>query len=508
VRSGWRLSGRRLVAALALAATGCASIAPPRDAAPGSAVARCEHAFAVTEAAVAGAGVADGYGTRVPGYPYLRADRFLASFASAPLTVAERERLVQLMMTAGREAREIEFGNLPPDARRTLEAALAPGDPAVVLRECADTLRRADAGSPGFAAQLADAARVPDDYDTWKRVVGLYPLAAVPFSAGVRRYEEATRATFALPPSQLPVRGTLMHYAPSGQGLTGTAAAALLASSPHDPLGIPQLAPEQVLTLAWTFAPVLLVDVAGDDDRPGHPAFGPDGGRTVDPAQPAAYFRVAYTRVGREVFVQLVYTFWFKARPKTSPYDLLGGPVDGLVWRVTIGHDGRPIVFDSIHPCGCYHQFFPTPRAVLRPVEPTLEETAFVPQRLPAVEAGQPVTLRVESGTHYLQRIELAGPAPAAAAGYELVPDDRLRRLPYAGGTASFFGPDGIVPGTERGERYFFWPMGVPDPGAMRQWSRHPTAFVGRRHFDEAFLLERYFEFTISPGAAAAGRLQ
>jgi hypothetical protein len=27
----------------------------------------------------------------------------------------------------------------------------------------------------------------------------------------------------------------------------------------------------------------------------------------------------------------------------------------------------------------------------------------------------------------------------------------------------------------------------------MRQWGRHATAFVGRRHFDDARLMERYF---------------
>lgn len=38
--------------------------------------------------------------------------------------------------------------------------------------------------------------------------------------------------------------------------------------------------------------------------------------------------------------------------------------------------------------------------------------------------------------------------------------------------------------------------MGVPEPGAMRQWGRHATAFVGRRHFDDPWLLERYFTLT------------
>jgi hypothetical protein len=55
------------------------------------------------------------------------------------------------------------------------------------------------------------------------------------------------------------------------------------------------------------------------------------------------------------------------------------------------------------------------------------------------------------------------------------------------------FRPDGIVPGSGRGERFWFWPMGVPEAGSMRQWGRHATAFVGRRHFDDPGLLERYF---------------
>jgi hypothetical protein len=27
----------------------------------------------------------------------------------------------------------------------------------------------------------------------------------------------------------------------------------------------------------------------------------------------------------------------------------------------------------------------------------------------------------------------------------------------------------------------------------MRQWGRHATAFIGRAHFDDPHLLERYF---------------
>ncbi len=490
---------RTTVALLAVAAAGCATVAPPRDAPPGSDVARCERAFAAADAAIERAGVGDAYGARVPGFSYLRVDRFLASFAPEPLTAAQRDQLVQLMIAAEREAREVALDNLPRDAKRALDDEIANGagtpDAARVLRGCAETLRVFDAASPEFTGRVTRAARVPDDYDTWKRVVGLYPLAAMPFALGVRRYEDEIRASFATPLDRLPARGALAHYQPRAGGRLSTeAVAALIARAPPDPLGIPQLAPDAALALAWTFAPDLVIDVAGDDDRPGTATITRDGVRDVDSEVPLAYVRLAYARVGGRVLPQVVYAFWFKARPLTSPVDLLGGHLDGLVWRVTIGVDGRPLLFDSIHPCGCYHQFFPTPGADLRPLEPTLDETAFVPQRLPVLEAQSRIALRLESGTHYLQRIVIDAGAPPPASRYALVPDGRLSRLPRPdGGTASYFGPDGLVPGTERGERYVFWPMGIPSPGAMRQWSRHATAFIGRRHFDDPFLIERYF---------------
>jgi hypothetical protein len=63
------------------------------------------------------------------------------------------------------------------------------------------------------------------------------------------------------------------------------------------------------------------------------------------------------------------------------------------------------------------------------------------------------------------------------------------------GSHRSLFGPDGIIAGTERSASWLYWPTGVTAPGAMRQWGRQATAFVGKRHFDEPHLLDRYFEF-------------
>jgi hypothetical protein len=109
---------------------------------------------------------------------------------------------------------------------------------------------------------------------------------------------------------------------------------------------------------------------------------------------------------------------------------------------------------------------------------------------------GERPILRIAARTHYIQNVRYgAGPDISTGTAYTFASDDELRRLRNGNnGRYSLFRPDGIVAGTQRAERFLFWPMGVPDPGAMRQWGRHATAFVGRRHFDDAFLIERYFE--------------
>ena len=111
-----------------------------------------------------------------------------------------------------------------------------------------------------------------------------------------------------------------------------------------------------------------------------------------------------YARYGERVLLQLVYTLWFPERPKSGTFDLLGGRLDGLVWRVTLAPDGEPLIYDSIHPCGCYHQFFPTPRARVRAAPDPQEEWAFVPAALPRVAEGERPVVSIESRTHYIRQ--------------------------------------------------------------------------------------------------------
>ena len=540
-------AGRWLAAGCCLlAATGCTTLAPADTAAtsrsvaasaPGSVAARCERAFAALDAAVARAGVADAEGSRVAGFAYLRSNRLLASFRAAGLDGAAERAWHEAMMQLDREGRLVEIANLPPAATQDLLTALhaegfAALPPVPWLEGCGKALGERDLADPAARERLRSAAAVPDDYATWKRVLGLYALTRIPFAAGVRRWQDDTRAVFAVPLEQQSIAGRLAKYSldpaaplPDPEAAAPLPRAEAVAPLPRaeaarrladaragSPLGLHD--PQVLLGLAATYAPVFVVDEASPADRVGRPVFDATGLPTVDAALPAIFVRATHTRYRDQVLPQLVYTVWFPERPKDGPFDLLGGRLDSVVWRVTLAEDGEPLLFDTIHGCGCYHLFFPTPRATPLPPPPdTLDEHAFVPARLPRLADGERVVVRIAPGTHYVSAVA-AVPAPSVGT-LRLHPADEasLRSLPDgAGGRRSLYGPDGIVRGSERGERYVFWPMGVAEPGAQRQWGRHATAFVGRRHFDDADLLERNFRLELRaparPSASAQGENQ
>jgi len=142
--------------------------------------------------------------------------------------------------------------------------------------------------------------------------------------------------------------------------------------------------------------------------------------------------------------------------------------------------------------------FFPTARVRVKPSPQPGIEWAFVPAILPKVGSGYRVMLHIASRSHYI--VGLRFDSGGHGSVYDFAEEDELRALPMIDGTTrSAFGPDGIISRTERGERLLFWPTGVADTGAMRQWGRHATAFLGRRHFDDPDLIERRFLLLASP---------
>jgi hypothetical protein len=482
---------RRLAPLALLVVAACA--APQRSPESASAEYReCAQWYRSLDAEVDAAGVRDAQHARVPGFPYLRVDRVTASFAPrAGRDEKLFQALVARMEELDLESRRYEIENLSPGRSGALLAR---------ARACAGILARADLGDPATREDLLAHARVPDDYSTARRVLGLYALTRLPFAAGVDRWEESTAALFAAPPAE----GARIRYAPpSANTLARETVASLLSRARDDPLGEPLLSDREAQLLAAAYAPSFDIGVSGDHDRFGELRWGRDAETPeVDASHAVVYVAPRTTRYGEHVLLQLTYTIWFPERPPQGTFDLLAGRLDGLVWRVTLAPDGEPLLFDSIHPCGCFHQFFPTARARPRPAPDALVEWAFVPQTLPRVAEGERPLVRLAPRTHYIEGVSLVRGIDGLVR-YSFRPYNELRSLPRPDGRRrSAFGPDGLIAGTERAERFFFWPMGIVSSGAMRQAGRQATAFVGRRHFDDADLIERRFAIDL-PAAQA-----
>ena len=478
----------RFVPLLCLLVSACATAPPHR--APDPEVAKCRALFAATDAAVARDGYSPTAAARIEGFPYLRTDRFLASLRIRDGGGAWLDRLA----TLDRQAREVELASLPAavtdDLTRRHAAPLPLAD---ALGACAARLRASDAADPASMEALGERAAVPPDYRVVSRVAGLYPLAAIAVRLGIARWHDEAHETFSLPLHALPRRGQLQRFGPAG---AAAPAPVRIGSLPHDSVGIPAPDPAQLAALVAAHAPVWEIDVAGDFDLPGAPYWQAPAAPAVDTGKPLVYAYPSYTRWNGDSLLQLNYVVWFGERPAEGPADVLAGLLDGLVWRVTLDAEGRPLIYDSIHNCGCYHQFFPSKALRLREDAKTLAEPPLVPQAAPWLAHGERVVVRLSSGRHYLERVYKG---TSDRATYAIADYQALYAIPGEGGPRSLFGADGLVPGTERPERFLLWPMGIPSAGAMRERGRHATAFIGRRHFDDADLLDRLFE-PVPPG--------
>jgi hypothetical protein len=500
--------------------------------------------------------VGDAQAVMIEGFDWLRVDRFTAALGRQDTVSTQPAAWLERLRELDAQARRIELANLPDERVTWLASAanlktptsdagsrLQPDDAVaarLALQTRVDSCGRASiaaiAQEPETLDRLRRSAQVPDDYVDWRRALGVYPLSALAFQAGVRREEAAMAAAHARHADAVALDARLMviERAPTdAQGDDGSR----IANFKRDALGVPRPDDRQAIALLARHAPVIALAGRTVDDRIGTLQLDALGRSVVDTSRPAVYGRISFMHWQGEIRVQLVYTAWFPRRPPAGRADLLAGHLDGIVLRLTLDADERIDMIDSIHPCGCWHQFIPVGDWQVQPAPAPREEWAFVARRLASVPAGHRVRIRVSAGAHMLEGIDsverrqgidqsapigsvtaasiatvaetpdtslVASSRPGAGAGagaagqgpdhYTLLPDDGLRSLALpSGGRRSLYDPRGFVPGTDRAEAWLFWPMGIADAGAMRQWGHHATAFVGRRHFDDADLLERRF---------------
>ncbi|SDR70175.1 hypothetical protein [Pseudomonas oryzae] len=444
---------------------GCAALpAPPED--------DCSQAFA--RFASATAAVRDAQFHRLAGFPGLRSDRVLAALgpraASSPAT---RRLWLHYLADNDRAASAIERGNLPPGRPGGLpdEARLASCRQRQIARLAQD---------PSAFARAIVAARVPSAYRPWARVLGLYPLLR-PFYrnriAAWQREAAAQRApadsaawlSYRLAPAPLAERALTLH---------------------PDALGLPRADAAQLDALFARHAPELRIAARSSADRPGTPRIDARGRRGFD-RRPVLYRHHGWSRLEGRWHLQLVYQWWFSARPADGPLDIYAGELDGMLWRVTLDAHGAALLYDAIHPCGCWHAFFLPADSPLQFRQPADAEQRLA-RRL-AQAGNRAATLWLRGNDHALLWVD-GRRAPYPIHRYRLAELDELRSLAHPAGRRSLYDVHGLVPGSQRLERWLLWPAGVVSPGAMRQWGRHATAFIGEAHFDDPDLLGRYFQ--------------
>lgn len=465
-------SARRPLHLLLMAmAAWCVSACAPFSAAPPSQLKQCEHELQQLQHAISRAGATDAQYAPVQDFPTYRSNRFWSSFAADDLNPQQQQYWRRQLHTLGMDSLRIEARNLPTGA------VPFPTDP--FFARCDEPLWQASLQQTLTAEQV----HIPDSYSDLQRFFGIYALTSKGALGSIRQYQQEMRERIGGDPAF--DAGHSILYQP--QLKDGTSAR----NPARDPLGIPQFSEREMQDLLNRHAPQWQVEQRSDADRIGAASWHGEK-RRIDGAQPIVYAYPSYVRSLQGVLLQLNYTAWFAARPKPKRFDWYGGALDGLVWRVTLRPDGGVLFYDSIHPCGCYHTLH-------RPQDSTLAIPAGKDEPLLVFDSPLPdrqtnPVLLVQADTHYLLQV-LAQPEQAPQRlEYRLASYDDLRSLP-AGEVEqrgphhrNWFDPDGLIAESARFERFFLWPLGVPSAGAMRQQSHHAIAFVGRRHFDEAWL--------------------
>ncbi len=247
------------------------------------------------------------------------------------------------------------------------------------------------------------------------------------------------------------------------------------------------------------FGAVYLQGDTLDEARPG-----------VDGDQPAIYAYLATRPIQGVMTKQLVYVLWYPEHPPMKSNDPEAGPMEGWTFRITLNPDNRPLAYESVSNCGCYHKIFPTDHLErwsreehgepldgmvfsleqdVSGIQPAVPETVTSPDGKP-----RPVHLYYSAGHHQLitvRQTPIAMQGERMESNYQLLPYERLENLPFNGYLASLFGEDGLVREAHRPECDLLKSTGLYHAGHPRQRETQMVNF-DEQVFDDPKLLETY----------------
>lgn len=215
----------------------------------------------------------------------------------------------------------------------------------------------------------------------------------------------------------------------------------------------------------------------------------------IDSKQPTVYGIFDRRKIGRRPHVQLTYTVWYRRHPRTKRFDIEPGLVDSGVVRITLDQQNRPLLYETVLACGCYHKVFVEKRvenASRQYFGPPVDDKEYsVAKSIPfrfdfevaglvdtPYEAPAPPVVFVSSGEHKVLGLHSSGSLNwpeqhGAVVSYRLADYRELSALPIAneGKVHSMFNSrnDQQVLGAQRLERFIFAAVGTDDAGHPRR---------------------------------------
>ncbi len=464
----------------------------------------------------------DRQAVKIAHFPYLRTNRFLSSFRDE-ITADQQAPFhfwLELLREQAENAWQVEIANLNQHNRQWISAKysqILKADLVATETACANILMQYDMALPENRQYLLQHAITPSSYSSIKRFFGIYPLTKKAMEMPINKSYRKVQRNYYKPLQQLPVKGELVRYTTVQKyPAKTTEIKAILKLSANNPFHIPRPGKGEIRRLFEAFAPIYEIDVAHPDDYMGKPVWPSYSDKpTVDITRPTVFRHISYTRFAGKILLQLNYVNWLPARTHTGWIDKEAGNMSSIIWRVTLDEDGIPLIYDSIHSCGCYHMFYPTNKVKIRKrKQKELGEKMFAPQQDTDFPVETPLILRVAHKTHFIDRVyPYLKPKPKyddddtintlkkqkkkgllRSIAYQFADYQQLRSMDTLSSLRrSLFDSHGMVVGSERLIGNMAWPIGVYHLGAMMQWGNQPTAFTGERHFDDAYLLDRYF---------------
>jgi hypothetical protein len=133
------------------------------------------------------------------------------------------------------QARKVEMDNLPPQVKLLFPSYKT-------VQKCGILLRQRDFFQQRNQQKLRKAIYVPDEYQTWKRILGLYWFSAWPIKMGIHNLHKKILETYKTPLAKLKVEGELIRYLPPRrlETLDANEISDIIQHSAPNPLGIPE----------------------------------------------------------------------------------------------------------------------------------------------------------------------------------------------------------------------------------------------------------------------------